>query len=321
MSSAPTPTTTIGIEPVAGRIGADITGVDLSAPVMPNTVADLKKALLTYRVLFFRDQHLDHREHIAFARLFGDLAPADPHQPPVNPDYPEILVVDPQPDEDRYGADYEERYRRRRLHPASSWHIDNSPTLNPPAASILRADTVPAYGGDTQWTNLVAAYRGLSAPIQNILDGLCAEHRYLAGFHMPPHDPEVAEIVEMITARPFITAHPIVRVIPETEERALFLSPSTTSHIIGVSATESRALLDLLFDHLARDEYRVRFRWRPGSVAFWDNRTTAHLAALDHAHLNTERRLYRVTLLGDQPIGPGALRSASIAGAPTTTIL
>ncbi|GLI03896.1 TauD/TfdA dioxygenase family protein [Phytohabitans aurantiacus] len=307
-------TTGLRVEPVAGHIGAEVSGVDLTQPLSSATVAALKKALLTYKVLFFHGQHLDHAAHVALARQFGTPTAADPHEPGIDPQFPEILTVDPRVDEHRYGEDFEERFRRRRRHFLSGWHIDNSATVNPPAASILRADIVPAYGGDTHWTNLVAAYEGLSPPLRRLVDGLWAQHQFLAGFDMPAHDPQVASILTVINARPHIAEHPVVRVIPETGERALFLSPSTTSHIVDLTTAESAHLLDLLYQQLARDEYRVRLRWRPGTVAMWDNRTTAHLAALDHSHLNVQRRLYRVTLTGDVPVSPDGRPSRVLSG-------
>jgi taurine dioxygenase len=135
---------------------------------------------------------------------------------------------------------------------------------------------------------------------------------------MPDHDDEVAPILAMSAATPIVAIHPLVRIIPETGEKALFVSPSTISRIVGLSTVESRTLLDLFCQEITRDEYRVRFRWQPGSVAFWDNRTTAHLAALDHDHLDQARRLYRVTLLGDTPVGPDGTASTTVAGAALT---
>lgn len=306
------------VEPVAGHIGADITGIDLAQPVNPDTADLVRATLRDYKVVFFHGQHIGHAEHIAFARNFGELTRADPHRDTGDDEFPEILTVDPRPDQDRFGRDFERRFRHRRLFHYSSWHIDNSFVVNPPAASILRADTVPTVGGDTQWTNLVAAYDGLSTPLQRLADGLRAEHRFLAGFHMPDHDDEVAPILAMSAATPIVTVHPLVRVIPETGEKALFVSPSTTARIVGLSTVESRTLLDLFCQEITRDEYRVRLRWQPGSVAFWDNRTTAHLAALDHDHLDEPRRLYRVTLLGDTPAGPDGTASTAVAGTALT---
>jgi len=135
---------------------------------------------------------------------------------------------------------------------------------------------------------------------------------------MLDHDDDVSEIIAMSNATPMIAVHPVVRVIPETGEKALFISPSTTSRILALSTAESRTLLDLFCEQVTRDEYRARFRWAPGSVAFWDNRTTAHLAALDHDHLDSPRRLYRVTLVGQRPVGPDGTPSEVVAGAAFT---
>jgi alpha-ketoglutarate-dependent taurine dioxygenase len=115
-----------------------------------------------------------------------------------------------------------------------------------------------------------------------------------------------------------VAVHPVVRVHPETGERALFVNPGFTSHLVDVTPRESRAVLNLLYEEITRPEYTVRFRWEPGSVAFWDNRATAHLAPRDIEHLDVERRLHRVTLIGDVPVGPDGTSSELIAGRPFT---
>jgi taurine dioxygenase len=186
-----------------------------------------------------------------------------------------------------------------------------TPVINPPFGSILRADVVPTYGGDTLWTNLVAAYEGLSAPLRQLADGLPAVHRY----RVPDGLETVAdEYRARIDSNPLVTEHPVVRVHPETGERALYVSPVFTSHIVGFSPRESQRVLELFFEEIARPEYTVRFRWEPGSIAFWDNRATAHLAPKDIDHLDFERRLYRVTLVGDIPVGPDGKPSRSLQG-------
>lgn len=320
ISTAAQPTM-LTVARVAGHIGADIGGIDLSEPLTSLQVAEIRTALLAHKVVFFRDQRLTHEQHIAFARHFGTPTRVHPHQSRADEKYPEILVVDPRPDEDRFGKEFEQRYRLRGHSYLSGWHSDITAAVNPPEASVLRAETVPQFGGDTQWTNLVAAYEGLSKPLRDLADGLQAEHRLLAGFHMPLHDPEVAEIVKSVNDDLLIAVHPVVRVIPETGEKALFVNPSSTSRILGVSTSESDALLNLFYAQMTRAEYTVRFRWAADSVAFWDNRTTAHLAAADHSHLNAERRLYRVTLLGERPVGPDGFLSESLAGTPFTAEL
>jgi taurine dioxygenase len=305
-------TSQLTVRRVAGHIGAEISGVDLAQPLDAETVAAIRSALLAHKVVFFRDQQLGHGEQIAFARQFGALTHAHPHEDAPPEAFPEILTIDPRRYEERYGLKVKEQSRRQYSYYAG-WHTDVTAAVNPPAASILRAETVPEFGGDTAWSNLVAAYEGLSAPIRALADGLRAEHRFLASYQ--------AEAVEdkyqnRINDNLLVAIHPVVRVHPETGERALFVNPGFTSRIVDVSATESRQLLDLFFGQIARPAYTVRFQWRPGSVAFWDNRATAHLAPADLDHLDVDRVLHRVTLIGDTPVGPDGRESELVAGVP-----
>ncbi|MFF0816041.1 TauD/TfdA dioxygenase family protein [Rhodococcus sp. NPDC003318] len=191
------------------------------------------------------------------------------------------------------------------------WHADVTAAVNPPAASILRAETLPSYGGDTQWSNTVAAYAGLSEPVRELADKLRAVHRFAPGAGSKPTD----DYLRRVSERPLLTEHPVVRVHPETGERALYVNPGFTSHLVGVSPHESRRLLELFYEELVRPEYTVRFRWEPGSVAFWDNRSTVHLAPRDLT-TDEDRRLYRVTLVGDVPVGPDERPSVALEGEP-----
>jgi len=306
------PASTVTVRPVAGHIGADIDGVDLSRPLEDATVEQLKEALRRHRVIFFRDQRLDHAAQIAFARNFGELTYAHPHDEAPPEDHPEIFTIDPRRYEERYGPDYREQNRRRQYSYFTGWHTDVTAAVNPPAGSILRAEVVPEFGGDTQWTNLVAAYEGLSEPVRALVDTLRAEHRY-GGSDRPTGDSAYAR---RVNDNLLVAEHPVVRVHPETGEKGLFVNPGFTSHIVGVTPRESRAVLDLLYAEITRPEYTVRFRWAPGSVAFWDNRATAHLAPRDIEHLDVERRLHRVTLIGDRPVGPDGRPSELLAGRP-----
>jgi alkyl sulfatase len=170
---------------------------------------------------------------------------------------------------------------------------------------------IPPYGGDTQWSNTIAAYEGLSAPLRKLADGLRAVHRF-----SPPEGATATEDYERrVTRRPLLTEHPVVRVHPETGDKALYVNPGFTSHIVDVSPHESRRLLGLFYDELARPEYTVRFKWEPGSIAFWNNRSTVHLAPRDLT-LDHDRRLYRVTLVGDVPQGPDGRSSVALDGEP-----
>jgi len=305
----------ITVTPVAGHIGADISGVDIAGPLAPEQVDAIRDALHRHKVIFFRGQHLDHASQIAFGRQFGELTYAHPHDDAPPESYPEIFTVDPDRFSQRYGEDYRKEYRRRQYSYFSGWHTDVTAAVNPPAGSILRADVVPAIGGDTQWTNLVAAYEDLSAPVQAFADTLRAEHRYGGGDSASG----ASKYAKRISDNLLVAEHPVVRVHPYTGEKALFVNPGFTSHIVGVSARESKAILDLLYAQLTQPEYTVRLRWEPGTVAFWDNRATAHLAPRDIEHLDLQRTLHRVTLVGEVPVGPDGRESALIAGQPFTT--
>ena len=308
---------TIGVRRLAGNIGAQITGVDIARPLAPGVVAEIRQALLAHKVIFFRDQHLDHASQIAFAKRFGELTHAHPHEDAPPDDAPEILTIDPRRYEKKYGARYTEQYAERQYTYFAGWHTDVTAAVNPPAASILRAETVPEFGGDTTWSNLVAAYEGLSAPLRRLADGLVAQHRFLAGYK-PPSDE--SPLARRVNANLLVSNHPVVRVHPETGEKALFVNPGFTDHILGVSAVESRRILDLLFEQIARPDYTVRFHWEPGSVAFWDNRATAHLGPTDLGHLTVERVLHRVTLIGDWPVGPTGFTSEIVEGKPFLSV-
>ncbi|MGI5131162.1 TauD/TfdA dioxygenase family protein [Pseudonocardia sp. CA-107938] len=316
MSVLDTPVTgtELAVRRVAGHIGADVTEIDLARPLGEAAVQTLTDALHRHKVLFFRDQQLDHAAQVAFARQFGELTHAHPHEDQAPSEAPEILTIDP----DRYAARYGEDFRaeqRRRYSYYAGWHTDVTATVNPPAASILRAETVPDFGGDTQWTNLVAAYEGLSEPLREFVSTLRAVHRF--GGDDGLRNERYRQRVEQNL---LVAEHPVVRVHPVTGERGLFVNPGFTSHVVGLSPRESRALLDLLYAELARPEYTVRFRWAPGSVAFWDNRATAHLAPSDLDHLDVRRTLHRVTLVGDVPVGPDGRESTLIEGRPFTAI-
>ena len=304
------PENQLTVSRVAGRIGAEISGVDLAESLDEQTVAAIRAALLEHKVVFFRAQRLDHGSQIAFARQFGELTHAHPHEEATPEEFPQILTIDPDRFAQKYGQDYRQEYHKRQYSYFAGWHTDVTAAVNPPAASILRAEAVPEFGGDTQWTNLVAAYEGLSAPLQRLAESLRAVHR----FRVP--DGEESKRAQRVNANLLIAEHPVVRVHPETGERALFVNPGFTDHIVGLSAVESRSILDLFYEHLIRPEYTVRFRWRAGDVAFWDNRATAHLAPRDLDHLNVQRTLHRVTLIGDRPVGVDGRESELIAGKP-----
>jgi alpha-ketoglutarate-dependent sulfate ester dioxygenase len=301
------------VEPISGRIGAEITGVDISEPLDDSVVEVIRQALDAWKVVFFRGQKLDHASQIAFGRRFGGLTYAHPHDDTPPEGYPEIYTVDDRRLSARLGFDAKARRQQTRSL-TSGWHTDVTPAVNPPAGSILRADIVPSFGGDTTFTNLVAAYEGLSEPVRRFVDTLRAEHRYGANWQGFPHAYDAYD--KRIDTNRLVAIHPVVRVHPRTGEHALFVNPGFVDHIVGVSPIESRWILEHLFNELIRPEYTVRFRWEPGSVAFWDNRATAHIAPHDLDHLDIERVLHRVTLIGEVPVGPDGRQSELVEGVP-----
>ena len=264
-------------------------------------------------MVVFRDQHLDHAAHMAFARQFGEPTYAHPYEDDPPDGFPEIYTISPE----RFASQYRMTGRtadalRARSSYANDWHTDVTAAVNPPAASILRAEVVPEYGGDTQFTNLVAAYEGLSAPVKGFIDGLRAEHRYGAGLARRG----LGGSSSVTTANPLVAQHPVVRVHPTTGERALFVNPGFTTHIVGLHPEESQAILEMLFSQVASDRYTVRLRWEPGTVAFWDNRATAHLGPQDIDHLDVDRVMHRVSLVGEVPVGPDGRESTLVEGQP-----
>ncbi len=303
----------LDIRPLAAKIGAEIHGVDISRPLAPEAIEGIRAALRRWRVVFFRDQRLDHASQIAFGRQFGDLTYAHPHDDAPPHGYPEIYTVDPERLTQQYGGEAARAFRKRYSY-TSGWHTDVTPAVNPPAGSILRADRVPAYGGDTTFTNLVAAYEALSQPLKDFIDGLKAEHYY--GANAPSGPGGGSGYFSKIAENRLISHHPVVRVHPETGEKGLFVNPVFTGSIVGLTPPESRRILDLLFEQISRPAFTVRFKWDAHSVAFWDNRSTAHLGPQDLDDEDVARVLHRVTLIGEVPVGPDGQPSELIEGRP-----
>jgi taurine dioxygenase len=281
------------VEPLTGTLGAVIHGVDLSQPLDEQQVVAVRSAVLSHRVVFFRDQHLTPTQQVAFARNFGTLTPAHPLVGGLDDEHPEVLQLD--------SADYPLGVGRRGTGTSynNRWHTDVTFSASPPAFAILAGRVIPSRGGDTLWADLVDAYATLSPPIRHLLDDLVAVHDASATFNrFRAEDPSGEQRAKLSQLQP--VRHPVVRVHPETGERGLFVNDTFTSAIEGLTPAESQALLALLYEHTVEPERVVRWHWREGDVAFWDNRATAHYAAADY----TERRvMHRITIAGDRPIG------------------
>lgn len=275
--------TRLDINPISPVIGAEISGLDLSVPLDAGVVALLRAALSTHLVIFFRDQDLTPEQQADFGRQFGELTAAHPVIASLE-GHPEVLPIDGR--EDR----------------ASWWHTDVTFLSTPPLGSILYMREVPDSGGDTSWINMQAAYDGLSEKMRAFCDELIAWH----------HDPFFAADVEAKGGyewdgrhhdRLLPTSHPVVREHPETGRKGLFVNPQFTRFLEGLTQLESETLLEMLYRHCTKKpEYSCRFRWRPGSVAFWDNRATMHYALDDYG--DEIRVAHRVTIRGAKPYGP-----------------
>jgi taurine dioxygenase len=270
------------IRPVTAGIGAEVRGVDLGAELDPETIAALRRALLEHVVLFFRDQKLTPARHVALARRFGEISPAPFGRTLAG--FSEITVLD-QTTPKGEGAD--------------SWHTDNTFMEAPPMGSILRAVELPPLGGDTCFANMVAAYEALSAPLRSLLETLRAEHDLTKTLTLAIRDGHSqANLAEMQRLFPPVS-HPVVRTHPETKRRLLFVNGNHTTRLLGLSERENQALLPFLIDHVRAPEFQCRFRWEPGSVAFWDNRSAQHYGVPDYS---ARRIMHRVTLAGDRPV-------------------
>ncbi len=294
----------IKVTPLTLHIGAEVHGVDLARPLPPNQLREIREAFLKWKVIFFRDQHLDHAQHVAMARQFGE--PTIGHAVFGHVEgHPEIYSV-------AKNRTANENRAAMMVTPWSGWHTDITAAVNPPCASILRGVTIPPYGGDTFWTNLAAAYTGLSQTMRGFVDGLRGIHKFV-----PRENPAAGSVYnERVKRRALASEHPLVTVHAETGERVLFVSPSFLKSVVGLTPRESQKLLEMIWEHVTRPEYTVRFKWNEGDIAFWDNRSTSHLAPTDIFASDFDRQLYRITLVGEPLVGIDGRPSRSIEGLP-----
>jgi taurine dioxygenase len=267
----------IQLRPLGPIIGAEVEGVDLTRPIPAAVREELHRALLEWKVLFLRDQHVTGEQHRRFARLWGELE-VHPFLPAG--EVPEVVRFEK--------GDRTKGYE-------NVWHSDVSWRRLPSMASVLRAVEVPELGGDTLWCDMGAAYDGLGDGLRARIDGLVAVHDFVASFGRGmPAD----KLAEMRAEYPPAT-HPVVRTHPETGRRTLYVNRIFTSHIVGLEPDDSDELLDRLCRQADVPEYQIRFRWQPDSIAWWDNRATQHYAVSDY--WPQRRVMERATIIGDQP--------------------
>jgi taurine dioxygenase len=273
----------IRVEPVAGALGAEISGVDLSRDLSDETVAAIRRAWLEHLVVFFRDQELPPARFLAFARRFGEVI----EYPFVKglDDHPEIIPVLKLPHE--------------QINFGGVWHSDTTYLTVPPMASMLVAREVPAAGGDTLFASMYLAYESLSAGMKKLLDGLVAVNSSANADASRTREDRVKDSARQDARQEYVAMHPAVRTHPETGRRALYVNVAHTVGFEGMTREESAPILRYLFQHQVQPEFTCRFRWRPGSVAFWDNRCAQHNAVNDYP--GHRRLMHRITLAGDPP--------------------
>jgi taurine dioxygenase len=273
----------IEIRPLAGAIGAEIFGVDLSARLDDDTVAAIRRAWLDHLVIFFRDQELPPAEFLAFARHFGE---------PI--EYPFVKGIE----------GFSEitpvvKLEQERVNFGGLWHSDTTYLEIPPMGTMLVAREVPPHGGDTLFANMYLAYESLSAGMRRLLDGLVAVNSSAKADTTKTREDRMRDGANPTARKEYVAEHPVVRTHPETGRKALYVNGGHTLRFKGMTEEESAPLLRFLFAHQTRPEFTCRFQWEAGSVALWDNRCAQHNPINDYHGFR--RVMHRVTLAGDTP--------------------
>ncbi|MBL4757512.1 MAG: TauD/TfdA family dioxygenase [Rhizobiales bacterium] len=274
---------TLEVRPIAGALGAEVGGVDLSQELCDGTIAEIRQALLDHLVVFFRDQDLTPDRYLAFAKRFGELV----EYPLVKglEGYPEIMnVVKLEHEKHNFGG---------------LWHSDTTYLEKPPMGSILLARELPPYGGDTEFANMYLAYEKLSDGMKSLLAPLKGVSVSNLSKVQKTRQSRLNDGAKLAQETVLTATHPVIRIHPETGRKALYVNGAHTIRFEGLSDEESAPLLEYLFKHQTRPEFTCRFRWEPGSIAFWDNRATQHNPINDYHGF--KRIMHRITLAGDKP--------------------
>jgi len=289
--------TPVHVTTLAGNIGAEITGVDTGSRLSDGALAVIRQALLDHKVVFLRGQNLDYDREVAFAQRLGPLTLGHPTiaSPPGQPLLEEI--------DSRKGK-------------VNYWHTDVTFVERPPAFTLLHLVVSPPVGGDTLWANTVSAYQSLPAELRDLADRLRVRHTNEYDYARPfikaeDLDPAVVKAYEEFVSVVYETEHPLVRVHPETSERSLVLG-GFARNVVGFTPQASRDLIRVFQEYITRPEHTIRWRWREGDLAIWDNRATQHYAIADYG--DARRRGERVTVAGPVPVGVDGRPSAAIKG-------
>ncbi len=276
---------TIQVKPVSGALGAQIEGVDLGTDLDNETFDAIRQAFLDHQVVFFRDQSLTPEQQAAFGRRFGSLN-IHPYVKGMD-DHPEAMEIIKEPHE--------------KVNFGGGWHSDMSFQKEPALGSVLYALEVPAYGGDTLFASQHRAYEDLSEGMKDMLEGMVAIHTAEKEYGQKGISAQSRSAMDIEQAGNDVPEHehPVVRTHPETGRKALYVNPAFTMYFKNMTRRESRPLLNFLFAHCTQEAFTCRFRWTPGAVAFWDNRSVQHFALNDYQ--GHRRHMRRVTINGDRP--------------------
>ena len=269
------------VQQVTGAFGGCVTGIDVSQPLPTDVIGGIKKAIDQLGVLFFPDQPvLTAEKQLALTAQFGEV-----ETPPFLTKYsqhPQVLIVE---------------FEKPKGAGADIWHQDGTHTTTPPIGTFLQAHILPAFGGDACFSCMYSAYDALSPALRHMLDGLTARHSTANLFSLPRSPGQYGG--REPDAQPPVS-HPVVTANPRTGRRRLFVNRLYTIAIEGMPEAESRFLLDFLFEHIKSPEFQLRYSWKLGDLAFWDNQAVQHFAVADYTQ---QRRMQRVTLAGEKPIG------------------
>ena len=271
------------IRRIAGALRAEITGIDLRAPIDAALMANIRAAWLEHLVIFFREQALSTAEFLAFAKRIGEVI----EYPFVKglPDFPEVIPV--------------VKLEHERVNFGGLWHSDTTYLEVPPMASMLIAKEVPPVGGDTLFANMYAAYEALSPGMQAMLQPLKGVNSSAKADASRTREDRLKTDARSASREEFVAEHPVVRTHPETGRKALYVNVGHTVRFHSMTEEESAPILHYLFEHQVRPEFTCRFAWQPGSIALWDNRCAQHNPINDYH--GYRRVMHRVTLAGDRP--------------------
>ena len=274
----------MNIHPIAGALGAVISGVDLSLGMSTALAADIRQVFLQHKVIFLRQQKLTPQQFLDFAKAMGE--PIEYPFVKGLEDFPQIIEV--------------KKLEHEKVNFGGIWHSDTTYLEVPPMGSMLLSLEVPPYGGDTMFANQCLAYESLSTTMKNLLDGLVGISSSAKADVSKTREDRIKTDGKEAAPKSYLAEHPVVRTHPETGQKALFVNVAHTAGIKGMTDEESTPLLQFLFQHQIKPEFTCRFAWEPNAIAFWDNRCAQHNPVNDYHGFR--RVMHRITLQGDRPV-------------------